>query len=112
VAPEPYEAHDSATMTDQTTTTTETATPEATATAPSPPPPPFRNLPPVTERELAARARGLSSAYIDGGDDPELEHTKHHEARYMRLLVGMIVLIVGVSIVVTIVGLAVAGGGQ
>ena len=80
--------------------------------APSTPTPPIRDLPPVTERELAAMARGLSSAYIDGGDDPELERTKRREARYMRLLVGMIVLIVGASIVVTIVGLAVAGGGQ
>ena len=71
-----------------------------------------RDLPPVTERELAARARGLASAYIDGGDDPELERTKRQEARYLRLLIGMIVLIVGSSIVITIVGLAVAGAGQ
>ena len=69
-----------------------------------------RELPPVTERELAARARGLSSAYIPGGDDPELERTKRTEARYMRLLIGMVLLIVGSGLIVSLVGLALAAG--
>jgi len=73
---------------------------------------PFRDLPPVTERELAARARGLASAYIDGGDDPELEATKRREAKYMRLLVGMVALIVGGGLIITIIGLATMGSGQ
>ena len=72
----------------------------------------FRDLPPVTERELAARARGLASAYIDGGDDPELEATKRREAKYMRLLVGMVALIVGGGLIITIIGLATMGSGQ
>jgi hypothetical protein len=71
---------------------------------------PARDLPPVTERELAARARGLSSAYIPGGDDPELERTKRAEARYMRLLIGMVLLIVGTGLIVSLVGLALAAG--
>ena len=71
---------------------------------------PARDLPPVTERELAARARGLSSAYIPGGDDPELERTKQAEARYMRLLIGMVLLIVGTGLIVSLVGLALAVG--
>jgi hypothetical protein len=71
---------------------------------------PTRDLGPVTERELAARARGLSSAYIPGGDDPELERTKRAEARYMRLLIGMVLLIVGTGLIVSLVGLAIAAG--
>ncbi|MFI5226161.1 MAG: hypothetical protein ACHQ3P_05750 [Candidatus Limnocylindrales bacterium] len=71
----------------------------------------FRDLPPVTERDLAARARGLSSAYIEGGEDPDLAETRRLEARYRRLLIGMIVLIVGLGLVVTIVGLFVPGVG-
>jgi hypothetical protein len=68
------------------------------------------DLPPVTERDLAARARGLKSAYIPGGDDPELERTRRAEARYVRLLVGMVVLIVGSGLIVSIVGLAMGYG--
>ncbi len=80
---------------------------EAPATAGST----FRDLPPVTERDLAARARGLSSAFIEGGEDPDLAETRRREARYRRLLIGMIVLIVGLGLIVTIVGLFVPGVG-
>jgi hypothetical protein len=91
----------------------EPSTPEATGGAATEDRPPTRNLPPVTERELAARARGLDSAYIPGGNDPELEKTKRNEARWMRLLLLMIVVIVGGAMLVTFVGLIVsAGGGQ
>ena len=77
------------------------------------PPSQIRDLPPVTERELAARARGLDSAYIPGGDDPELEATRRQEARWMRLLLLMVIVIVGSAAIVTLVGLIVsAGGGQ
>jgi len=75
------------------------------------PRPRYRDLPPVTERDLAARARGLSSAYIEGGEDPDLAETQRREARYRRLLIGMIALIVGLGLIVTIVGLFVPGVG-
>jgi hypothetical protein len=68
-----------------------------------------RDLPPVTERELAARRRGLASAYIPGGDDPDPERTHREESRYVRLLVIMVVAIVGSGLLVTFVGLALAG---
>jgi hypothetical protein len=73
---------------------------------------PRTDLPPVTERDLAARARGLSSAYIPGGDDPDIERTHRREARYVRLLVAMVVLIVGTGLVVSLVGLATGAGGR
>jgi hypothetical protein len=66
-------------------------------------------LPPVTERELAARRRGLASAYIAGGDDPDPERTHREEARFVRLLVIMVVAIVGSGLLVTFVGLFLAG---
>jgi hypothetical protein len=92
----------------ETTDPTETTGPtdEVPAAASS-----FRDLPPVSERDLAARARGLSSAYIEGGDDPDLAETRRREARYRRLLIGMIVLIVGLGLIVTVVGLFVPGVG-
>ena len=71
---------------------------------------PRPDLPPVTERDLAARARGLKSAYIPGGNDPDLERTRRAEARYVRLLVGMVVLIVGSGLIVSLVGLAMGYG--
>jgi hypothetical protein len=74
--------------------------------------PPTKELPPVTERDLAARARGLSSAYIPGGDDPDIERTRRREARYLRLLVAMVVLIVGTGLVVSLIGLATGAGGR
>lgn len=73
------------------------------------PGPAVSELPPVTERELAARRRGLASAYIDGGEDPDPERTHREEARFIRLLVIMVIAIVGSSLVVTFVGLIVAG---
>ena len=75
-------------------------------------PPPYRDLPPVTERELAARRRGLASAYIPGGEDPDPALTKAQEDRYVRLLIGMVVLIVGGGFLVTFIGLILAGSGS
>jgi hypothetical protein len=109
-------------MTDPTTEPGEAAEPsEATASDPvedaTPEAPPealpsrYRDLPPVSERDLAARARGLSSAYIDGGDDPDLAETRRKEAVYRRLLIAMIVAIVGLGLIVTIVGFFVPGVG-
>ena len=76
---------------------------------PQQPPP---ELPPVTERDLAARARGLSSAYIPGGDDPDIERTRRAEQRWIRLLLGMVILIVVSGLVAALVGLATGAGGQ
>jgi hypothetical protein len=73
------------------------------------PPRAIRDLPPVTERELAAQRRGLASAYIAGGEDPDPERTRREEARYIRLLVVMVVAIVGGGLLVTFVGLILAG---
>ena len=70
-------------------------------------PPGVRDLPPVTERELAAQRRGLASAYIAGGEDPDPERTRREEARFVRLLLVMVALIVGISLIVTFVGLIV-----
>jgi hypothetical protein len=73
------------------------------------PPDAIRDLPPVTERELAAQRRGLASAYIAGGEDPDPERTRREEARYIRLLVLMVVAIVGGGLLATFVGLILAG---
>jgi len=73
---------------------------------------PRRNLPAVTERDLAARTRGLSSAYIPGGNDPEIERTRRREARYLRLLIAMVVLIVGSGLAASLIGLATGAGGR
>ncbi len=94
-------------VTDVTETTEGTPNPEPAAQ----PTIAIRDLPPVTERELAARRRGLASAYIAGGDDPDPERTRREEARYVRLLILMVVLIVGSGLVVTFVGLILAGPG-
>ena len=69
----------------------------------------IRDLPPVTERDLAAHRRGLASAYIAGGEDPDPERTRREESRYVRLLVLMVVAIVGSGLLATFVGLALAG---
>jgi hypothetical protein len=61
-----------------------------------------------TERDLAARARGLAAPYLPGGRDPDPEATSRQERRYLLALIGMVVLIVGTSIVLTII--AILGG--
>jgi len=86
-------------------------TEDGSATAPESPPSRYRDLPPVNERDLAARARGLSSAYIDGGDDPDIVETRRKEAVYRWLLIAMIVAIVGLGLIVTFVGFFVPGVG-
>lgn len=64
-----------------------------------------------TERDLAARARGLSAPYLPGGRDPEYEATQRRERRYLIALVGMVALIVGATIVLTIAGFIVGAIG-
>jgi hypothetical protein len=102
---------DEASLDDEAPPDTETPPDDGSPTDDETPRPRYRDLPPVTERDLAARARGLSSAYIEGGEDPDLAETQRREARYRRLLIGMIALIVGLGLIVTIVGLFVPGVG-
>jgi hypothetical protein len=45
-------------------------------------------------RNVSARRRGLEQPYIAGGDDPELGETLTRERPYVRLLIGMVLVIV------------------
>jgi hypothetical protein len=45
-------------------------------------------------RNVMARRRGLEQPYIAGGDDPELRETLVRERPYLRLLIGMVLVIV------------------
>jgi hypothetical protein len=47
-----------------------------------------------SERNAAARKRGLSTPYVPGGRDPELAKTEQDERRLLRWLVIMVVVIV------------------
>ena len=47
-----------------------------------------------TERNAAARKRGLATPYIPGGRDPDPAATAREERRYLRLLIVMVVAIV------------------
>ena len=71
-----------------------------TPTVPSLPPDPVQY---DAVRNEHARKRGLPQAYIVGGDDPELPQTLVRERPYVRLLVGMIVVIVALGFVLGIV---------
>ena len=61
-----------------------------------------------TERNAAARRRGLAAPYIPGGRDPDQAHAEAEDRRYLRILVAMVVVIVLGGFVVGIVG-ALAG---
>jgi len=66
----------------------------------SPPAPPSPGLLPPdpdaydSERNRAARARGLSAPYIPGGRDPDPEAGIQEERRYLRLLLIMVAAII------------------
>ena len=67
------------------------------------------NLPPDPEkydeyRNVAARKRGLEQAYIDGGEDPEIEATKRRERPYVQILLAMVVIIVLAGFVLGVIG--------
>lgn len=47
-----------------------------------------------SERNTAARKRGLSTPYIPGGRDPDPTATERDERRYIRLLLAMVITIV------------------
>ena len=59
----------------------------------------------TTERNIAARARGLNAPYIPGGEDPNLEATIVQERRLTRWLVGMVLVIVIGGFLISITGL-------
>jgi hypothetical protein len=62
--------------------------------------PPAAVLPPPdpvaydTERNAAARARGLSAPYIAGGRDPDQERADREDRQWVRILLVMVVAIV------------------
>lgn len=60
---------------------------------------PASSLPPDptaydSERNAAARARGLAAPYIPGGRDPDQESADREDRRYLRILLVMVVVIV------------------
>jgi hypothetical protein len=59
----------------------------------------------LTERNSAARARGLPTPYIPGGEDPDPQAAAAEERRLGRLLLIMVLLIVVGGFAVSIVGL-------
>ena len=59
----------------------------------------------TTERNAAARARGLPTPYIPGGEDPDPNAAAAEERRLGRLLLIMVLLIVVGGFAVSIVGL-------
>jgi hypothetical protein len=54
---------------------------------------------------VPTRPRGLSAPLIQGGEDPDLDETLRRQQPYMRLLVGMVAVIVGGTLVLTILAL-------
>ena len=61
-------------------------------------------------RNAAARARGLPTPYIPGGEDPDPVVGRSEERRYTRLLVAMVATIVLGGFVLGIIGLLVGAG--
>jgi hypothetical protein len=66
--------------------------------APDPTLPPTEPVPPDpvaydSERNAAARARGLAAPYIPGGRDPDPESGRREERFYGRLLLLMVAVI-------------------
>ena len=56
------------------------------------------------ERNVHARRRGLQQPYITGGEDPDLEETLREERPYVRILVGMVVVIIALGFVLGFLG--------
>ena len=56
-----------------------------------------------SERNAAARARGLAAPYIAGGRDPDPDSGRREERYYGRLLLIMVVVIVAAGFVLGIV---------
>ena len=52
-----------------------------------------------SERNAAARRRGLATPYIPGGRDPDQATANREERRYLRILVVMVIVIVAAGFV-------------
>jgi hypothetical protein len=69
-----------------------------------------------TERNAAARRRGLAAPYIPGGRDPDQARAEAEDRRYLRILLAMVVVIVlggfVVGIVAALAGLDALVGGS
>jgi hypothetical protein len=68
------------------------------------------NLPPDpasydTERNRAARQRGLSTPYIPGGRDPDQEAAEREDRHYLRILLVMVIVIVLAGFVLGVIAL-------
>ena len=78
--------------------------------------PPSADLPPDpaaydSERNAAARARGLAAPYIAGGRDPEPEEGRREERFYLRLLLIMVAAIVASGFVLGVIVIVLGGPG-
>ena len=78
---------------------TETSLPDDGPADGTPVSSPATSLPPDpaaydSERNAAARARGLAAPYIPGGRDPDQERADREDRRYVRILVVFVVVIV------------------
>ncbi|HET9614659.1 MAG TPA: hypothetical protein VFP22_07590 [Candidatus Limnocylindrales bacterium] len=58
-----------------------------------------------TERNRAARQRGLSTPYIPGGRDPDQEAAEREDRRYLRILLAMVIVIVLAGFVLGVIAL-------
>lgn len=79
-----------------------------TPDAPSLPPDPVQY---DAVRNEHARKRGLQQPYIAGGDDPDLPQTLVRERPYVKILVAMTAVIVGLGFVLGIVAAIITGPG-
>lgn len=61
-----------------------------------------------TERNAAARRRGLSTPYLPGGRDPDPEQAAAEDRKYVRLLLVMVIAIVLAGFIVGMIA-AIAG---
>jgi len=64
-----------------------------------------------TERNAAARKRGLSTPYIPGGRDPDQARAEAEDRRYLRILVAMVLVIVFAGFVLGVLALLAGFGG-
>jgi hypothetical protein len=56
-----------------------------------------------TERNAAARRRGLAAPYIPGGRDPDQAGAEAEDRRYVRILLIMVVVIIVAGFVLGVI---------
>jgi len=56
-----------------------------------------------TERNAAARRRGLAAPYIPGGRDPDQAAAQAEDRRYLRILLIMVVVIIFAGFVLGVI---------